>query len=214
MSLVRATVTLLATLCCAGIPPAMAEAYKCADAAGNISYQQMPCSEGQQQALPVELQPALIEGREAVGTRTLPPQAGNTAGRLVEIARQEGGSGLRLAEAWARKPMPFAGGLPQGYAALAAVLVLAIVLFPGLFFWKKPKEKNFTCTHCERLAPHNPRTIDAWRLKKTEFFCDDCHARWLLAHPEHLFSKKRASHSGCLGVAILFAALPVLLFFG
>lgn len=213
MNPARATATLLALLFCTAMPDARAEAYKCADAAGNISYQQVPCSEGQQQALPVDLQPALIEERQAVGISALPTQAGSTPGRLVEIAGNEGGRGLRLAEAWARQPMPFAGGLPQGYAVLAAVLLLAIVFFPGLFFWKKPKEKSFTCTRCERLAPHNPRTIDAWRQKKTEFFCDDCHARWLLAHPEHLFSKKRAARSGCLGVVILFAALPAVLIF-
>lgn len=210
MILARATPTLLVILCCTSGPDARAEAYKCADTAGNISYQQVPCEAGQQQSLPVSVRPALIEDRPAVVKSAVPPQAG----RLADIAGQEGRRGLRVVEAWARKPVPVAGGLPLGYVVLGAVLVLAIVLFPGLFFWKKPKEKTFTCTRCERLAPHTPRTIDAWRQKKTEFFCEDCHARWLLAHPEHQLSRMRASHSGCLGVVILFAALPVVLFFG
>lgn len=193
----RAIGTLLVILCATSAQHALAEAYKCADAAGNISYQEVPCAAGQQQSLPVSVQPALIEERAVAAPAALPPRvenAGDAAGRLAEIAGLEGRRGWRVAEEWARKPMPFAGGLPWGYGVLAAVLVLAIVLFPGLFFWKKPKEKNFTCARCERLAPHTPRTIEAWRQKKTEFFCDDCHARWLLANPEHLFSKKRASH--------------------
>lgn len=214
MILARATAPLLVILCCMSSPDARAEAYKCADAAGNISYQQVPCDAGQEQSLPVSVQPALIEERQSVGKSAVPPQAGDTAGRLADIAGLEGRRGWRVVEAWARKPMPLAGGLPLGYVVLGVVLVLAIVLFPGLFFWKKPKAKTFTCTRCERLAPHTPRTIDAWRQKKTEFFCDDCHARWLLAHPEHQLSKMRASHSGCLGVVILFAALPVVFFFG
>lgn len=214
MMLARATATLLFTLCCTGSPDARAEAYKCADAAGNISYQQAPCAAGQQQSLPVSLQPALIEERRAAVNSPLPPRvqsAGSAGGRLADIAGKEGRRGLRVAEEWARKPMPLVGGLPRGYGVIAAVLVLGIVLFPGLFFWKKPKAKTFTCTRCERLAPHTPRTIEAWRQKKTEFFCDDCHARWLQAHPEHALSKMRASHSGCLGVVILFAALPIVL---
>lgn len=93
---------------------------------------------------------------------------------------------------------------------IAGVVVLSFVgkLLPK----RQPKEKHFKCSRCGTVSPHTERTIEAWRNKKTKFFCQACHAKWLQSRPakeREQFSTSGSSRSGCFGVIMLFALVPL-----
>ena len=94
--------------------------------------------------------------------------------------------------------------------AIASIVVLTFVskLLPK----SSPKEKQFKCLRCGTFSPHTERTIEAWRNNKTKFFCQACHAKWLESRsPQERkqFSSRGNSRSGCLGVVMLFALVPL-----
>lgn len=101
-------------------------------------------------------------------------------------------------------------GLLVGGALLFAVLRK---LFPK----PQPKEKHFKCARCGSFSQHTERTIEAWRNNKTKFFCPGCHAKWLQSQPQtgrgQFSSQGAGGRSGCLGVVVLFAVLPVAAYF-
>src|SRR5690606_38769109 len=93
--------------------------------------------------------------------------------------------------------------------AVVAVLGLVAMLLPK----RKPPSQVFQCGRCGTASRHNDRTTEAWRSGKTKFFCQACHAKWLQSRPpperqSHASSGGRGS-SGCLGVVVLFALLPL-----
>lgn len=93
---------------------------------------------------------------------------------------------------------------------VAGIIVLSFVgkLLPK----RKPKESHFKCARCGALSQHTERTIEAWRNHKTKFFCQTCHAKWLQSRPpqeRERFSSVGSSRSGCLGVVVLFAVVPL-----
>lgn len=94
---------------------------------------------------------------------------------------------------------------------VAAVVVLGLVgrLLPK----RRPPSPVFRCDRCGAASRHNDRTTDAWRRGKTKFFCKGCHARWLQSRPPQVQASSAGSAtgggSGCLGVAALFALLPL-----
>ena len=93
---------------------------------------------------------------------------------------------------------------------IAGVVVLSLVgkLLPK----RQPKEKHFKCARCGAVSPHTERTIEAWRNNKTKFFCQACHAKWLQSKPPQeraRFSATDSSRSGCFGVVVLFALVPL-----
>lgn len=97
-------------------------------------------------------------------------------------------------------------------AVVVAVLVLSFVskIFPK----PQPKEKHFQCARCGAISRHTERTIEAWRNKKTRFFCQTCHGKWLKSQPpqarEQYSSRGNGgAPSGCLGVVVLFAFVPL-----
>ena len=97
-------------------------------------------------------------------------------------------------------------------AVVAAVAVLGFVV--KLLPKHKPPSPVFQCGRCGTAARHNERTTEAWRSGKTKFFCQACHAKWLQSCPpqereSYAKSAARSSSSGCLGVAALFALLPL-----
>ena len=97
---------------------------------------------------------------------------------------------------------------------IVAVIVGVVVLsFVGKLLPKRePKETYFKCARCGAVSRHTERTIEAWRNNKTKFFCQSCHAIWLnsrLPHERERFSSAGSSRSGCLGVAVLFALMPL-----
>jgi len=106
--------------------------------------------------------------------------------------------------------------MPTEITVGIAFIVAAILTF-WLVAWlmiakREPKEKFFKCSRCGATTRHTKRTIEAWRNKKTRFFCQACHARWLESQPPRLpeqFSPGRASSgSGCVVVIVVFALVP------
>ena len=93
--------------------------------------------------------------------------------------------------------------------------VIFIIFLVARFFPKAtPKETHFRCWRCGTSCRHHERTIEAWRNKKTKFFCQSCHRKWLESQPikvqnQHSLSGGRAP-SGCLGVALLLFIAPLL----
>jgi len=100
-------------------------------------------------------------------------------------------------------------------------LVIALVVIVGLFLAGKlfpkarPKEPHFKCARCGNRALHSERTIEAWRNKKTKFFCQICHRKWLERQPlqtrQQHSSAGRSAASGCLGMVFLLLAIPAVL---
>ena len=73
---------------------------------------------------------------------------------------------------------------------------------------RQPKEKTFKCARCKTISHHNNRTIEAWRNNKKTFFCQSCHSKWLQSRPLQQRGRNN-SRSGCLGVIVLFAIIPI-----
>lgn len=93
---------------------------------------------------------------------------------------------------------------------IAGAVILSLI--GNLFPKRRPKEKHFKCARCGVVSPHTERTIEAWRNSKTKFFCQACHAKWLQSKPiqeRARFSAAGNSRSGCLGVVVLFALVPL-----
>jgi hypothetical protein len=95
------------------------------------------------------------------------------------------------------------------------IAVVVVVSFVGKLLPKRqPKEENFKCSRCGAISLHTERTIEAWRSAKTKFFCQSCHAKWLHSRP-HQERERFSSHgtvdsrSGCLGIVVLFAFVPL-----
>ena len=96
-------------------------------------------------------------------------------------------------------------------------IVVAAVAIAGFVAKLLPKRKPpysvFQCGRCGTAARHNDRTTDAWRSGKTKFFCQACHAKWLQSHPprerESYAKSAASSRSGCFGMVVLFALLPL-----
>ena len=95
------------------------------------------------------------------------------------------------------------------------IVIAGIVVFTfvsKLFSKRQPKEKQFKCYRCGIVSPHTERTIEAWRNSKTTFFCKACHAKWLQSRPpqeREQFSSRGNNRSGCLGIVIIFALVPL-----
>ena len=102
---------------------------------------------------------------------------------------------------------------PEFVIGVVAAGVIALLLLGRLLPKRRPREKHFKCARCGAVAQHNNRTIEAWRNNKTKFFCQSCHTKWLQSQPPQArghFSSVGGSRSGCLGVVVLFALVPLL----
>ncbi|TNC71465.1 hypothetical protein FHI69_28330 [Janthinobacterium lividum] len=99
----------------------------------------------------------------------------------------------------------------------AVIAGLVVIFFVGKHLSKKlPKETHFECARCGTVACHTDRTIEAWRNNKTAFFCQSCHIKWLHARAPRERERgaspagsRPGSRSGCLGVVVLFAVVPL-----
>ena len=101
-------------------------------------------------------------------------------------------------------------------------VILGILFLGALVFARfgarpqVPKDRFFNCWRCKALTPHNRRTIDAWRLGKTRFFCGACHSTWLKSHPapsEQMRSTGdygRRSRSNPMATLALLAVMAVI----
>ena len=99
--------------------------------------------------------------------------------------------------------------------AIAAAVIVGLFLVAKFFLKARPKEKYFKCARCGNRALHSERTIEAWRNKKTKFFCQICHRKWLERQPlqtrQQHSSAGRSAASGCLGMVFLLLAIPAVL---
>ena len=87
---------------------------------------------------------------------------------------------------------------------LAAVASIFLLAFVASFFRGKPPETYFFCARCKLSTRHSERTIEAWRNKKTRFYCQKCHAAWLESHPAPAGRSARGTgNTGCLGVLVI-----------
>jgi hypothetical protein len=99
----------------------------------------------------------------------------------------------------------------------AVIAGLVVMFFAGKHFSKKmPKETHFECARCGTVARHSDRTIAAWRNNKTTFFCQSCHIKWVHARTPRERARsasaagsRSGSRSGCLGVVVLLAVVPL-----
>lgn len=103
---------------------------------------------------------------------------------------------------------------PETIVGIAVIALVALALVARLIPKRQPPEKFFKCSRCHALTRHNNRTIEAWRNGKPRFFCQACHADWLRSRPpreREQFSSRGSAFrgSGCLGVVVLFALLPL-----
>ena len=75
---------------------------------------------------------------------------------------------------------------------------------------KKPKEKEFSCTRCKKIAGHDKRTIKAWNNGFLKLYCKACHLDWLAQQPSqtHYISASN-QRGGCLGMTALLLVLPI-----
>lgn len=97
---------------------------------------------------------------------------------------------------------------------IVGVIVAAVVVvgFIALLVPKRrPPSLVFTCARCRRTTRHNHRTEEAWRNGSAKLFCNDCHRLWLQSRPQppHGMRSTSARRSGCLGVVVLAAVVPV-----
>jgi DNA-directed RNA polymerase subunit RPC12/RpoP len=101
---------------------------------------------------------------------------------------------------------------PETIIGIVVAGVVALSLIGKLLPKRQPKETHFKCSRCGANSRHTERTIEAWRNNKTKFFCQSCHAKWLQSRPpqeRERFSSAGGSRSGCLGVVVLFALVPL-----
>ena len=98
-------------------------------------------------------------------------------------------------------------GIVFGAIVVALLLLTALRAVLG---GTRPRSQQFKCARCGTLTTHSERTIEAWRNKRTKFFCQKCHAHWLASRPtEGSDSLSPSRSSGCLGVAALLVLVPI-----
>lgn len=74
---------------------------------------------------------------------------------------------------------------------------------------KKPKDKTFSCSRCNKIAEHDARTIKAWNNGFLKLYCSSCHRQWLLDNPTQVDRSNLSRSGGCLGMFIILAFIPI-----
>lgn len=101
---------------------------------------------------------------------------------------------------------------PVQIVGIVVAIAVVLFLFGRLFPKPLPKEKHFQCARCGAVTRHTERTIEAWRNKKSRFFCQACHGKWLQSQPARIreqHATRGARPSGCLSVVVLVAVVPL-----
>lgn len=95
-------------------------------------------------------------------------------------------------------------GMVFGVVVVALLLLTALRAVLG---GRRPRSQHFKCARCGALTSHNERTLEAWRSKRTKFYCQKCHAHWLASRPTQGSGSLHPLRSGgCLGVIVRFNA--------
>jgi hypothetical protein len=89
-----------------------------------------------------------------------------------------------------------------------------------------PSNLRYTCAGCSQQFTHSRRTLGAWKKGTRQFYCSACHTRWRSARAAPPGSRvpqadgrggsgpsgaPAGSGSGCLGVALLLAVVPLVI---
>ena len=123
--------------------------------------------------------------------------------------------------------------LPSAIIGVAVLLLFVLVLRNKSARQServRPKGSGslrYACVKCKGQFIHSDRTIEVWKKGNRRTFCDACHKKWLaskpkITHPQSNSQQPVFRHSsvqssrssspktsGCLGVLILFAVVPV-----
>src|SRR5882672_3133358 len=91
---------------------------------------------------------------------------------------------------------------------VVVIVLLVLAVLKIAFRGPAPRSQHFKCARCGTLTTHSERTIEAWRHKRSNFYCQSCHAHWLASQPAGA-NRRSASFNplrtrGCFGVALLF----------
>lgn len=93
------------------------------------------------------------------------------------------------------------------------VLVLGVTFTIILFFIlsrkKQPASKLFSCSKCRTVSNHDERTVLAWNKGLNRLYCKSCHQAWLREKPADIHNSYSSSNSGCLGLFLVIALLPI-----
>jgi cold shock CspA family protein len=92
--------------------------------------------------------------------------------------------------------------IPIGIPALIAIILLGRQ--------KKPKDKEFSCSRCNKITEHDARTIKAWNNGFLKLYCHSCHQQWLIDNPTHVDRSNLSRSGGCLGVFVFLAVIPMI----
>lgn len=93
--------------------------------------------------------------------------------------------------------------IPSGIPGLIAIVLLSRQ--------KKPKDKKFNCSHCNKITEHDARTIKAWNNGFLKLYCSSCHHQWLIDNPSHVDRSNLSRSGGCLGVFFFLAVTPIII---
>ncbi len=91
--------------------------------------------------------------------------------------------------------------IPSGIPALVAIVLLGRQ--------KKPKDKKFSCSRCNKITEHDARTIKAWNNGFLKLYCRSCHHQWLIDNPTQVDRSNLSRSGGCLGIFLIIAITPV-----
>lgn len=92
--------------------------------------------------------------------------------------------------------------IPIGIPALIAIVLLGRQ--------KKPKDKKFSCSRCNKISEHDARTIKAWNNGFLKLYCRSCHHQWLIDNPTNVDRSNLSRSAGCLGVFVFLAVTPII----
>lgn len=98
----------------------------------------------------------------------------------------------------------------------SAVMPGAVFLLVMLFISnrkKQPESKFFSCSKCRVISSHDERTVHAWNRGFERLYCKSCHLAWLREQQKGR-SSYASSKSGCLGLFLIIASVPVICIFG
>lgn len=93
--------------------------------------------------------------------------------------------------------------MPEAGFYILAALVIAATAINFFQKNKKPKNDSFRCSKCGKMAKHDDRTIEAWRIGKAKFFCRDCHREWIKTKPIQETRSHKQAKSGCAIVILV-----------
>ncbi|MEH6649075.1 MAG: cold shock domain-containing protein [Motiliproteus sp.] len=88
-------------------------------------------------------------------------------------------------------------------------IVPAILAFAILNRQKKPKDKSFHCSRCNKIAEHDTRTTQAWNRGFSQLYCQACHLQWLQDNPRQEHTQVQSQGGGCLGILALMVVIPI-----